>query len=391
MGLELVAFDRFGKVDFERQPFAIFAIHFFIEQARHAAPAAFGAIERYVAADGRFHRRFAHRAAPWRCRCCRRPRPSVRRANRARAKALSTSSARPSARALVVSPSTNIRNSSPPRRAATAFGSSFVTAAKRCATETRSASPAAWPNVSLIVLKRSRSMESNATSRPGSFSLESAGGQHLPEMGAVGQARQYVMVGEKFISLGRLDLFFMHLTHEAVLTPENGDETATRQQEPDVESYHFKLLIAQLPLAVGGDFAIGHERARGQQSGRSRSVPLRDLSRPRPRCRHRSRSATSGPSRADRRIEEIGLHPRLPRRLRRKRRNRHAESPFRVRPARHNRRRTSARDPPSLLQIAGDILVESRKIDPRLLRDKGEFEPGRAARFRRRRAYAGSG
>src|ERR1700722_13748873 len=54
MGLELIASDRFGKVDCERQPFAIFAIHFFIEQARHAAPAAFGAIERYVAATDDF-------------------------------------------------------------------------------------------------------------------------------------------------------------------------------------------------------------------------------------------------------------------------------------------------------------------------------------------------
>src|SRR5471030_1197353 len=43
MGLELIAFDRFGEVNFERQPFAILAIHLFVEQARHAAPAAFGA------------------------------------------------------------------------------------------------------------------------------------------------------------------------------------------------------------------------------------------------------------------------------------------------------------------------------------------------------------
>ncbi len=55
------------------------------------------------------------------------------------------------------SPSTMTTNSSPPRRATRSF--SRTASRRRCAIALSSSSPALWPSVSLIVLKRSRSMK----------------------------------------------------------------------------------------------------------------------------------------------------------------------------------------------------------------------------------------
>ena len=92
-----------------------------------------------------------------------------------------------------VGPSSRIVNSSPPRRAIVSLGAQA--ARRRWPTCTSSWSPAAWPRLSLTTLKRSRSMNSTASSWPQVFAAGQGVGDAVEEQRPIGQPGERIVEG----------------------------------------------------------------------------------------------------------------------------------------------------------------------------------------------------
>ena len=206
-----------------------------------------------------------------------------------------TRSAVSAASCALTTSSSRIANSSPPKRAAVSLARMLV--ARRSATSRRTSSPAAWPRLSLIVLKSSRSRKMTAMPLLLATVARDGVAHALDEQRAVGQVGDRVVEG----LVGELLLEGLALADVAAVEDDPADGVVLEQvRVQDLELAQRPVAVAQRALEDLG-LAAGVRRAVGQQVqqaallvGVQEAIEARADHVLRRRSRGRARSTGSG-------------------------------------------------------------------------------------------------